>query len=504
MKYENDFVVLDDPRRHLSSTSQSFSLREFLIILFKDKKQILTGFLLPMALFAIASFWVVPRYEAVATVMVRMGREYLYRPEVGESNLPPVAADREQTLHSEVAIINSRDQLEKVIQAMGVERIYPALAAKAELAKPLITARALMELERRLDVLLLKDSNIIKISFQHPNPEISAEIINRLIDSYLVKRREIFSSNRVSFAEEQVKATGNKLASLETQIEQFKRNNKIASYSQQLALLLGQRDSLEVRLAQVQENLAGTGQRVAATRSNLGTLTGNVARYSENTIDLANANLVELRNKQREAASKFNENSPIMVDLKASIRAAERQVQELETSKTSSVRLGRNAARDELEITVGRLGAEQKALEATRVQLVDQLRSINEDVSRFSQKQSELESLLRERQLLDASYQSSVRKLQEAKSNEELDRSAKASVSIVQSALAPTEPKSVRLVILMIGLVVSTCFALLVAFLSELLRTTFISPEKVERTLGLPVLAAFPKRGDVAKAAITP
>jgi capsular polysaccharide biosynthesis protein len=39
---------------------------------------------------------------------------------------------------------------------------------------------------------------------------------------------------------------------------------------------------------------------------------------------------------------------------------------------------------------------------------------------------------------------------------------------------------------------VSLCFAMLVAFVLAMMRQTFLRPESVERSLGLPVLADIP------------
>ena len=69
----------------------------------------------------------------------------------------------------------------------------------------------------------------------------------------------------------------------------------------------------------------------------------------------------------------------------------------------------------------------------------------------------------------------------------------RSNVSIVQPPLVPLNGTSITPLILVIGTVLSLCGAALVAFLSALWRDTFLTPEQVERELGIPLLAAIPE-----------
>lgn len=448
--------------------SSGFTLREFLIIAFKDRKRIAWGFIIPMLLAIGISFIPTPRYEAVSTVLVRMGREYLYRPEVGDAtNQQPIVLDRDQALHAEVEIIGSRDQLESVINQVGVERLYPAIAAKKEDSELPHKSEAVLEMQRRLDVLLLKDTNIIQISFKHPDPKISAEVVNRLVDNYLEKRRSIFSDAKVAFAESQARSVFEKLNALEAKIETFKRENNIVSLSEQLSLLLNQRDEIEKRLKDADTNLVeavgklGDADRAYSLSSDM-----RVNAEANEAIESARKTVVDLRAKESDALTKYTEKHPLITDLRKRIRQAEAHLHDLEVKWTTTV----------------------------RSTLKSQLAEVNAQITKLNDRDRELNSMLRERQLLDTSYQNYVKKLDDARVTESLDRKEKTSVSIVQRALVPIEKKKLQPIIVLVGFFFSICIALVAAFISELLRDTFISPERLERALGLPVLATIPYR----------
>ena len=71
---------------------QANGLREFLTIVFKHKTKIVAVFTGIVVTATVVSFLMTPVYEAQSSVLVKIGREYLSRPEVG-SNAPIMALD---------------------------------------------------------------------------------------------------------------------------------------------------------------------------------------------------------------------------------------------------------------------------------------------------------------------------------------------------------------------------------------------------------------------------
>lgn len=67
-----------------------------------------------------------------------------------------------------------------------------------------------------------------------------------------------------------------------------------------------------------------------------------------------------------------------------------------------------------------------------------------------------------------------------------------ASVRLIDSATPPVEAGNLRLVIFAAGILLAPFAGVLAAVLADVLRHGFISAEKLERALGLPVLAVVP------------
>lgn len=486
------------PPPAVARPQEPFSFREFLSILFKDGRRILAAFLIPMILFTIVSFLPTPKYEASSTLLVKMGREYVYRPEVGENNVQPIASDRTLAILSEAEILNSRDLQEQVIKQVGLDKLYPSIAESADDPDSPRMSRALVQFKKQLNVEPLKESTIIQVSFKHPDPVIAAEVVNKLVADYLQKRRDIYSGESVTLEEGQVKKMKDQLLGMEGKIEQFKKNHNIISFDSQQTLLLNQRDALEAKLKTASSDLAEATGRLEAVKRNAASVSKDIRMYSENTPDdalvAARKSLLDLRLKEGDALAKYTDQNPVVVDLRTQIKRAQKLVSDLESKKTDTVRVGRNPVRDTVEADLIRFQGEQRAAEASREVLTKQLASINEQLAALSAQQPKLDEMMRERQLMDSTYQNYVKKLEDSKVMANLARNADTNVSVVQKALPPIEKKNLQMIILAIGLVLSGCFALAVAFLSELLRGTYVSPEKVQRSLGLPVLASIPYR----------
>ena len=68
--------------RAIDTLDDAPGLRDFLTVLFKRKRSILTTFITIVATVTVVTFLLPPTYEAEARLLVRVGRENVYRPEV--------------------------------------------------------------------------------------------------------------------------------------------------------------------------------------------------------------------------------------------------------------------------------------------------------------------------------------------------------------------------------------------------------------------------------------
>ncbi len=96
--------------------------RDVLNVLFKHQRKIVATFLVIVGAVALYTFTTTPLFEAKASLLIKLGREYVYRPEIGEER-PQMALNREDMVNSELEILTSRDLAEKVIETIGIYKL---------------------------------------------------------------------------------------------------------------------------------------------------------------------------------------------------------------------------------------------------------------------------------------------------------------------------------------------------------------------------------------------
>ena len=108
-------------------------MRSALASLFHDRWRIGGVFALGLLLTLIGAALAPKTYTAEAELLLRLGREYIYKPEIGEAvGGAPVAYDREQTLLAEARILTSRDIMETVLDKLGASpRDWPVARSRA-------------------------------------------------------------------------------------------------------------------------------------------------------------------------------------------------------------------------------------------------------------------------------------------------------------------------------------------------------------------------------------
>ena len=111
-----------------SDGDEAIGLREFLSVLFKRKSTILVTFLTVVATVTVGTFLLPPTYEAQARLLVKVGRENVYRSEVGGDTSQILSVNNEEIVNSETNILTSRDLIEKVVSTLTVQQLYPDLA----------------------------------------------------------------------------------------------------------------------------------------------------------------------------------------------------------------------------------------------------------------------------------------------------------------------------------------------------------------------------------------
>lgn len=506
------------------------TLRDVLIVIFRERRLIILTFSLILAIGLLVSLKLGMTYTAEARLLVLPSRDYVMRQDVGETGVNMALGD-DRIVRSETEIFNNSQLVERVVEDIGLARLYPDIASGAGNQGSFLPRgwRALTELFRgpetvetgkesgveplteqerkrlnqavvrfisKLEVLPVKDSSVIHLTFSHPDPTIAADALNRLVQAYLEQRYEVFALSRSQVFAQQRDNFSQRLGKAEQELEAFKLKNDFSAFADQKTMVLRQQAEIQNDKMDTGTRLREIEGRLAAVREQLTSVPKDIALYEESgqqdARDTARATLVTLEARRNELLTKFSETSRFITDLDHQIAKLRAIISGTPPKESISRRSGRNPLYDELGTEQVRRENEAAALRARQKSLDGQLARITERLGAFDRLERDYNTLMLQRTLLEKNLQIYAQKAEESLIQEELDRQKTANVRVIEQAQIPREGKSLRVMVLGLALVGGLVAALALAFLKDFFREVLISPEDTERVLGLPVLVAVP------------
>jgi uncharacterized protein involved in exopolysaccharide biosynthesis len=476
---------------------ESMNVREILTILFKHKGKIALAFIATVATALIATLLMAPTYESTANLLVKYGREYVYRPEVGDKITQP-KTDLVGIINAETQIITSQDLIDSVIKTIGAKNLYPEIAANADSQEELLEG-AREKFASDLSVKGLEDSGVIQVSFDHKDAKMTARVVNTLIDQFKEKHLEAFIDPKSSsFLEQKAADYSKKLQETEKRLQDLKMKNTAYNLDEQRSLLLHQRSDLDASYKSSLDQIAELGKKLGALQGQVGTVAEH-ARADLNSdryrvLDDAKSRLLELQLKEQEYLKKYTESSQTVTNLRSEIQTVQNFLSSQEKDLREKVPAG-NPVYQDLQRQIVSTKADYQSQQAKSAAIREQIDEIDNRLHTLATPENELRDLQRELTTSEQNYQTYAAKLEEARMTEDMNRLKMTNISVIQGAAVPDDPiKPRKKLNLAIGIILGGLLGIGLAFLAEFLSQSFSTPNSVERRLGVPVLAVVPYR----------
>ena len=469
------------------------SLRDLLNILFKHKAKMITIFATIVITVTVGSFLMAPIYEASARILVKFGRENVFMPtSPASSGNQPILFDssREERLNSEIEIFKGRNLIQKTISEVGISTIYPDIDKKPLIPRP--WARKLTPLEKstlafekNLVVAGVRKSDVIEVTFQHGDPVIASQSLNKLIDAFLEHHLSVFKqSQHYGFFDEQVKLLEKKLKDSENELEYIRRKNNISSLEEQKNLLLRQISDLEVELARTRGEISENEGKMEALKASSSPIftelkLGTETELNPQAISVIRSRLTDLKLKEEALLAKYTEQSVMVTNVRKEIATA----QDLLSKEEKTYH---DKAVNSITHTLNAL----RGKEASQKQ---HLAEYQQALNRINAIELRLKELEREVKLNEENYQLYIKNMEEARISDAMDNQKIANISVIEPAQPPIRPvKPKKKLNILLSLILGGFAALGVAFSSEYLSHTFNNSGDVKRQLGLKVMASIP------------
>jgi len=474
----------------MKERNQEKGLRDILTLLFKHKTKIVGMFFLWVIASLLLSFLLPPVYEAKTSLLVKIGREYVNRPEFGEGRTL-MSLEQQEVVNSEIEILSNRELIAKVINNLTVEYLYPDLV-KHPPKKMTPLGASILNFEKSLKVEAVRKSNVIQVAFRHGDPKVALRVVKTLVELFKEKHLEVFSETPSSFLESQLATYREKLENSENKMESFKQQNQVVSLEEQKSLLLKQRTDLDTSLKTTSNTIRELQEKLASLNHQKKEASANKALYTnterENIIVDAQAKLLALQLQEQDLLKKYTEESRLVANVRKEIQFVQNFLKEQEADISSRVGTG-NRVYQEMELERIKTQADLKSQEAKAATLASQLGKLDEEIRSLDSSEIAFGTLKRELSTNEKYYQTYVDRLEEARISENMNLNKLANISVIQEAAVSEKPVRPRKELnVLIGIFIGGISGIGLALFSEGLSQSFTTPESAERRLALPVL----------------
>jgi uncharacterized protein involved in exopolysaccharide biosynthesis len=440
----------------------------------------------------IGSLLMSPTYEASSKILVKFGRENVYMPTTpagGGSSQVLLDPSREERINSAVEMFQGRNILEQVIHDVGATKIYPALDKKPWISLGTSTKmspadRALLIFQKKISVEAVKKSNIINITFQHKDPAVAAQVVNKLVDVFLDQHLKVYQEpGGYNFFSNQVSVLEKKLKDSEQELKGFKNTNRIVSLEEQKSVLLKQISELELELGKTKSDRSEAQGKLQALKQSSAGLSadrtlGQETDFNPQSMSLIRNKISDLRLEEEKLLSSYTEQSENVIRVRKELA----QAQELLAKEEKTYH---NKA-------LATVGQNLSALKSKESQQETQLAKCQAELTKINSVEIQLKELERQVKINEDNYQLYLKKMEEARISTAMDSQKIASISIVEPAQAPLTPVKPKIVLnIILSLLLGACASIGLAFSLEYFSHTFSRPEDVEQQASMRVLAAI-------------
>ncbi|GMT48184.1 MAG: tyrosine protein kinase [bacterium] len=328
---------------------------------------------------------------------------------------------------------------------------------------------AVEDLQKKVTVSPVRNTNIVYIKVQDSDPRMAAAIANSIVKRYIqhdISKRSKEATYMIKFVKKQIEPTQKKLENALESLAAHKRNSRVVYLKEGTKKLIENIGALE----QEKTNLDIKEQQVRylydeVQKNITDTSTLNLSVLEDTVVQSMIGSLAMLENNRKSLLSEYTARHPQVVALSAEINEIKKRINASILNTLDSLRTKKESFSKE----IGRLRAELKVL---------------------PEEEKRLAGLVLNKEVLSNINAFLFQKLNEATITQ---ASTISSIQVVDPAIVPKKPikpqkKRNILLAVVVGLMSGVGFAFFFDYLDNSIKT----PRDVEERLGLPVFGHIP------------
>ena len=474
----------------------ALTARDIMAALFRHQRLLLISF--TVILIAVVFSGVLsPAYRSEMKLLVRRGR---VDPVVtSQVNAPaPLLQEEisEPELNSEVELLNSQDLLRSVVVTTGLVTAKNSPdPTKSEVA----IEKAIHNLAKKLKIEPLRKTNVIYVSYESPDPQLSSRVLKTLADLYLQKHRETHRPmGEYKFFDQETAQLHYGLQKAETLLTDFTRRGGIVSAQLQRDLILQRASDMEASLTQTRSAMAENEERINILRRQIADTPFRMTTQ-QRTADNAQllqgmkSTLLSLELKRTELLTKFDPNYRTVKEVEQQIRQTRAAIEAEKSAPIRDETTDRDPTHEWARAELLKAQAELAGLQARAATEREAVLKYHNGAQHLQEASIVQQDLLRAVKTQEENYLLYLRKQEEARINDALDRRGIINVVVAEAPMVPALPARSRWRYGLLSMCLAATASIGLAFAADFLDPSFRTPDEVTAALGVPVLAAFPK-----------
>lgn len=426
-------------------------------------------------------------FQAYGQVLVLVDESYVLDPLDTERRNSQVGLSPSEMIQSERALVLAEPVRRAALATLGLEVVEPRIAAQSgptdtPARKEALAVRAM---GKALGAYVSPESPTVTLSYKHRDPDVSAQILNEILDTYLRYRREILLSvDTDAVGRERVRAQ-EALAAINTELATLMAEIEVGDFDADRAAVNAQVAEMDTALMRTRAERAEAEARVGALGARAAATPAQIALHTD---DATPARLQELLLEREDLLTRYLPTSRV-------VQAHDEKIARLTASYGAGdvdgglTRRGVNPVRQALEADRDAALATLAALRSREATLVGQVAALRERQRVLQEALPRFARLERERRALEGSVGVVTEREVRAQARRALTQEASDNIRVIERARPPTRGSSLRKPAFAAVLMLAGLLGLAAALVRGLTRSTPPSAAAVGRVLGAPVLA---------------
>jgi uncharacterized protein involved in exopolysaccharide biosynthesis len=480
------------------------SLRDIVTPLFRRKKILAITFVLVLGAVVSLAVLVGPIYTSRMTILVNRERlDPLMTPEATTQMVTTGTPITEEEINSEVELLSSRDVLEQVAAANGLDRprdgwsfgriFHPSRSREDRMA------RAVKNLAKAIKVEAVTKTNLIQVKYSSSDPQLAYGVLKSLGDFYRQKHVAVHRpAGSYEFFARETERYREALQQAEANLRDFENRGRIAApeaqetnLALQVANSVGLMHAAEQAAVADDERIRNDRQQMSKIPQRLPTVQTSAA--ADKLLDELYGTLLSAQTRRTGLLMKYDPAYPLVQEVDQEISQTKEAIANGEKTRYVTESTGLDPTFEALREDDAKTQADHAAQAATVAATRRSIESMEARMVDLDRQSIARQDLQREIKADEENYLTYLAKREQERMSDALDTTRIANVAIAVPPAIPVLPAFGWPIIALAGISLATIASIGSAYAVDYLDSSFQTVGQLTEGLGIPVVVALPR-----------